>query len=653
VAQGEGNVTVWMDPLSSNSTDPNLDNNRLIQDFTVNLAEQADLSIISATESADPILVGESVTYQATLSNLGPYLYPDVGVAYSAFGDVVAGALAPGCAEVASPINADVQINCSIGTLSSTAQYVAPPATFVAQGTGTVTIWMDPLSNNTTDPVLANNRLIQDFTVNAGGPTQLTFGEILLDQAASADTVWYTFEGRPGEFARVQVWIQESVGNYSVQLIIRAPNGNEIYPAGIPRGRATDNSSAYYVFAMADYGADNTWTIGLKPYGTGPYRIGLGTGAGRLDETYSTGGTGVAYGPNSNAADPFLDWEWVGDVITVVGEEELVRFDANGEMDASFGSGGVVDLGTALGPGRWGQAVGVQPDGKVVVAARQTVSPYEWVVARFQAGGALDPTFGTGGLMEVAMGGDINSKPLGVDFQQNGADLDIVVGGDASASAGRVGIVRLNPDGSLDTGFGVGGTVLENRAMTPRKMAMQSDGSILIHGWDDLLRYTPDGVLDTSFGTNGIVDYAIPGNAFGIDVLPDDRLLVTGADIGTTFLMRLTADGARDGTFAGGGYQTYDFGFSNQRFQAATPDGAGGLIAVGYQRVAGGDYEWLLSGLTFDGALDPDFGIGGYLTEIRVDRARAVKMDSAGRIVVGGQADNSVRGIELTRHIRN
>ena len=616
---------------------------------------EADLSIVSATESADPILVGESVTYQATLSNIGPYLYPDVGVAYQAFGDVVAGALAPGCVEVATPIYADVQINCSIGTLGSVGQFVAPPATFVPQGigNGTVTVWMDPLSNNSTDPVLGNNRLIEDFTVDAGGPSQLTFGETFLDQAPSSDTVWYTFEGRPGEFARVQVWIQEAAGNYSVQLVIRDPSGDEIYPDGAVGGRATDNSSAYHVFAMADFPVHNTWSVGLKPYGTGPYRIGLGTGAGRLDETYGTEGTGVAYGPNSNAADPFLDWEWVGDVITVVGEEELVRFDANGEMDASFGSGGVVDLQTALGAGRWGQALGVQPDGKVVVAARQTASPYEWVVARFDAGGTLDPTFGTGGLTEVAMGVDIDSKPLGVDFQQNGPDLDIVVGGDAGAPPNRVGIVRFNPDGTLDTGFGVGGKVLEARAMTPTKMAMQSDGSILIHGWDDLLRYTPDGVLDTSFGTNGILDYAIVGNAFGIDVLPDDRLLVTGSDVGTTFLMRLTSNGARDGTFAGGGYQTYDFGFSNQRFQAATPDGAGGLIAVGYQRVAGGDYEWLVSGLSFDGVLDPDFGIGGYLTEIRTDNARAVGIDSAGHIVVGGQAQNSARGIELTRHIRN
>jgi uncharacterized delta-60 repeat protein len=187
--------------------------------------------------------------------------------------------------------------------------------------------------------------------------------------------------------------------------------------------------------------------------------------------------------------------------------------------------------------------------------------------------------------------------------------------------------------------------------MTPRKMAMQSDGSILVHGWDDLLRYTRNGVLDTSFGVGGIVDYAIPGNAFGIDVLPDDRLIVTGADIGNAFVMRLTADGARDGTFAGGGYQTYDFGFTNERFQAATPDGAGGLIAVGYQRTAGTDYEWLVSRMSFDGVLDQDFATAGYLTEIRVDNALAVRMDSAGRIVVGGQAENSLRGIELTRHI--
>jgi hypothetical protein len=55
--------------------------------------------------------------------------------------------------------------------------------------------------------------------------------------------------------------------------------------------------------------------------------------------------------------------------------------------------------------------------------------------------------------------------------------------------------------------------------------------------------------------------------------------------------------------------------------------------------------------MSFDGVLDQDFATAGYLTEIRVDNALAVRMDSAGRIVVGGQAENSSRGIELTRHI--
>jgi uncharacterized delta-60 repeat protein len=512
---------------------------------------------------------------------------------------------------------------------------------------------MDPLSSNSTDPNPANNRHTQDVTVNADGGSSISFGEIIEDATTTpGDTTWYSFEGVPGEFARVQVWIPQDLG-HSVQLVIKNPAGDEIYPDGIPRGRATDNSSAYDVFFMGDFGAFNTWHIGLVAIGTGPYRLGLGTGAGRMDLSYSTEGTGVAYGPNSSDANPFFDWDWVGDEITVLGEREMVRFDGNGEMVASFGTGGVVNVNTVLGSGRWGRALRIQPDGKIVVAAQQTISPYPWIVARFDATGALDPAFGTGGIVSVQMGNRSNSTPLGVRFQQNGADLDIVVAGDHGNLQERVGILRLNPDGSLDTGFGVGGKVFEARGMAPTAMAMQSDGSILMHGWDDLLRYTPDGALDTSFGVNGILDYAIPGNALGIDVLPDDRILVTGLDIVNAFVMRLTADGARDAAFSGGGYQTYDFGFSNERFQAATLDGAGGLIAVGYIVLAGGDFEWLVTGMSLDGVPDPDFAISGYLTEPRVDNAKAVRIDSAGRIVVGGQGRNTSRGIELTRHIRN
>jgi hypothetical protein len=168
-------------------------------------------------------------------------------------------------------------------------------------------------------------------------------------------------------------------------------------------------------------GVSGNYRIGISG-SEGTYRLGLGTGKGRLDPTLGTRGDGSIYGPTESLADMDL----TGDETLTLDWETLRKYDANGELSTTFGTAGEVSISTVVGGG--GGAVRVQPDGRIVVAARGPASPYPWLVARFEGDGTLDSSFGTNGIAEVSPGGTgSGSMPLGIRFQQNGGDLDVDV----------------------------------------------------------------------------------------------------------------------------------------------------------------------------------------------------------------------------------
>src|SRR2546423_1755792 len=122
-----------------------------------------------------------------------------------------------------------------------------------------------------------------------------------------------------------------------------------------------------------------------------------------------------------------------------------------GDLDPTFGTAGKVltPVGAAEDSA---SAVAVQPDGKIVVAGPTVVSGKGWSfgVVRYNPDGTLDPGFGAGGKVVTGIGtGD--DTPTAVALQQDGK---IVVAG-SSASIGRsdFAVVRYNPDGTLDTNF--------------------------------------------------------------------------------------------------------------------------------------------------------------------------------------------------------
>jgi uncharacterized delta-60 repeat protein len=170
----------------------------------------------------------------------------------------------------------------------------------------------------------------------------------------------------------------------------------------------------------------------------------------------------------------------------------LLRYNANGTLDTTFGVGGIVqtDIGTG---NNFANAIVLQPDGNIVVAGHANVNfsldTSDIALFRYSAAGALETTFGeTGqnGKVVTTLGGFDNA--FSVALQPDGK---IVVSGNTrtAGSAVRVAVLRYNLDGKIDTTFGTGGLVTTS-ATGPSTVAsgnavlVQPDGGIVVAGYD-------------------------------------------------------------------------------------------------------------------------------------------------------------------------
>ncbi len=177
----------------------------------------------------------------------------------------------------------------------------------------------------------------------------------------------------------------------------------------------------------------------------------------------------------------------------------ITRYNVNGSLDTTFGNGGKVI--TDLGADDSAASLVIQANGKIILAGDRSGS---FALARYNSDGSLDTSFGSGGKVTTYMGGisDISS----INIQ---ADGKIVAVGDILTGSGVVytefALARYNSDGSLNTSFGNGGKVItpiSNKVDMAYGSAIQSDGNIVVVGNSNenfaVLRY-----LGTSSSTGG------------------------------------------------------------------------------------------------------------------------------------------------------
>jgi uncharacterized delta-60 repeat protein len=152
----------------------------------------------------------------------------------------------------------------------------------------------------------------------------------------------------------------------------------------------------------------------------------------------------------------------------------VARLRATGTLDPDFDGDGRV----TLPGGGSASAVLVQPDRNIVVAGNAMGSGV-MTVTRLTPTGALDPTFGAGGTASIDFG-SLADLAAGAALQPNGK---IVVAGYTQASE-DVAVARLNANGSPDATFGVAGkaTVEFGVATFGNAVALQSNGRIVVAG---------------------------------------------------------------------------------------------------------------------------------------------------------------------------
>ncbi len=353
------------------------------------------------------------------------------------------------------------------------------------------------------------------------------------------------------------------------------------------------------------------------------------------------------------------------------GKGILARYNADGTLDTSFdGDGKVITILDGMSGLYFGSGM-VQEDGKIVVVGTVYAADYDsnaFVVLRYNSNGSLDTGFDGDGVVVTPISGFDRAQSV---VQQSDGNI-LVAGTSYNGVDNDIVLVRYNMDGSIENfvitdfegneqlGNGdVGGGVSE-----------LSDGRILVVGRCDgnvaLLRYTSDLVLDTSFSDDGKVVLDSGGNVqpYGLAVLPDGKILVSGCSDTDVVLLRFNEDGTLDSTFAGGGKVIANIGLANGGiFSGAMTLQADGKILLSGQ--SNGDMGVVR--FNADGTLDTTFGLSvntaPAFSESRAgtittdfggeDTGRSVIAQPDGRILVAGYTDNGAAShdVALARYI--
>jgi uncharacterized delta-60 repeat protein len=290
----------------------------------------------------------------------------------------------------------------------------------------------------------------------------------------------------------------------------------------------------------------------------------------------------------------------------------LARFHADGSLDTTFGGDGMVDSPVPPPFHSTATAVALQGDEKIVAAGTASFAfDSNIVVVRYLADGTLDAGFGTGGIVTT----DLGTYEYASDLVIQPDGKVVVVGGDAGQ---RIVVLRYLADGTPDASFGGDGSVILaiGTSADARGVALQPDGRIVIVGSEfvpfignrvAVLRLLADGSLDPAFGVGGVVPPDVtPSYAGAVAVLPDGRLYV-GGGAASWRVIRYLSDGSLDGTFGAGGIVTTPMvGNASLKDMALQPDGR--LVAVGNEFVSGVGYWPVAIRYLSDGTLDPSFG---------------------------------------------
>ena len=342
----------------------------------------------------------------------------------------------------------------------------------------------------------------------------------------------------------------------------------------------------------------------------------------------------------------------------------LRAFTQDGALITNFGNNGLV-VPPFSGPNPV-SGLAVQEDGKVIaIGDGYGVS---FLAARFLLDGSIDSSFGVDGTASVHFpwGGE---RTTALAIQPDGAIILVGHASaptDISPNCMIPALCRLLPDGALDPNFGTAGLVtFPAPGITANQytslltdIVTAADGTIFGCGFTTagisvhnffVTKLNAQGVPDPAFGAQGSAVFeigALGDVANSLALLPDARVLVTGhavqQDTKDAFLLRLNADGGPDPSFGDGGTAIFSLPGNDDKWNSvhALPDGR--IITTGTSGVHDPDYPTAkyptVARYLQDGSMDPSFGSSGYsiFNDDEVGSAALSTIQPDGRIVIAG-----------------
>jgi uncharacterized delta-60 repeat protein len=332
------------------------------------------------------------------------------------------------------------------------------------------------------------------------------------------------------------------------------------------------------------------------------------------------------------------------------------RLRPSGFSDTSFGPAGEHRM-PFTSPNIRGVAMGIQPGGKIVVAAGIHLARFrreQIEVERLTAAGRLDPTFGDNGRLVYRYSGLSAHLVRAMVITPRGRIAIL-------SSTGRDGdfeIARLMPGGQLDRGFsGDGRVMFTHDLLIGYALRRDASGRLLVGGTNGgsgflIARLTSAGRLDTTFGAGGYVLTRIAGGseAHRLVLQPDGRIIAVGqatTDSMVVALARYLPDGELDPEFGHAGVVTTQFvpppdaehSGSTQAAVGAALMGGGRILVTGtVDYVHGSRRDMLVARYLPDGRLDGGFpGEGAIAVGFRSGPSAGLMVHvSAGMVIAVG-----------------
>mgnify|MGYP003733293669 CR=1 FL=1 len=340
---------------------------------------------------------------------------------------------------------------------------------------------------------------------------------------------------------------------------------------------------------------------------------------------------------------------------------------APGQLDPTFGSDGKVRVETGTGNTGFYKTVRLPNGSNVAVGACSNGAETRFCAAKFSSNGEIDLSFGSSGIATVSLSSQNHAAgAMIVD------SLGRITLGGSCVNSGFC-MARFLADGSLDTSFNNGGSVVTNLGgQLTHLLLVPMDGVIAVGQCRTaatttkfcLVKYQSNGAIDVSFGTDGVVQTELvaavgSGGTFAeaATVQPDGKLIVggycySGLSPPTTCVARYNANGSLDPTFNGSGSLIVNLGAvasmpaissSGVRDLAVQTDGSI-LMAVACQD--GVQADVCVAKLHENGGLDTSFGAKGasiFFDASGSEHANGIYFETSGRIVLSSQCVGASR----------